>query len=326
MIGRCVLGILPHARAHHRRHDPLFRRRSWSACRSARAAPCARIALIPQDPLSALNPVRRIGAQMTDVHAAAARTLACGGGGARAARCWPRCISAIPKRVLRRYPHELSGGMRQRILIATAFACAPRLIVADEPTTALDVTVQKQILRLIRDLQRGTARRCCSLPTISAWWRKSATGVSVLQAGAVVEQAPVAEIIARPRHRLHARAVRGDPALRPPAEALRRSRRSCWRERFSGARGGTARGVCRSRAQARRSAGRRWWRCCTTSISASAAARPWRSWANRAPARPRSGARWCVCWNPARGASCSTARTSRMRPNLPCARCARACR
>src|SRR5208282_1119583 len=116
------------------------------------------MALIPQDPMSALNPVMRIERQMLDVicfhldldHGAARQ---------RALALLAAVHIREPERVLRQYPHELSGGMRQRVLIAIAFACQPRLIIADEPTTALDVTVQKQILRLIRELQAaaGTA-------------------------------------------------------------------------------------------------------------------------------------------------------------------------
>src|ERR1700734_2394461 len=112
------------------------------------------ITLVPQDPSTALNPSRRIDAQMTD-GLRLKRGLSM-----REARLRARALLAEvqirdPERVLSSYPHQLSGGMRQRVLIASAFALEPKLIIADEPTTALDVTVQKQILRLIRSMQRA---------------------------------------------------------------------------------------------------------------------------------------------------------------------------
>ncbi len=112
------------------------------------------IALVPQDPMTALNPGRRIEAQLTDglrlrrgMNARAAHK--------RALELLAEVHIRDPERVLRSYPHQLSGGMRQRVLIAAAFALEPKIIVADEPTTALDVTVQKQILRLIRQMQEA---------------------------------------------------------------------------------------------------------------------------------------------------------------------------
>lgn len=116
------------------------------------------ISLIPQDPQTALNPGRRIEAQLTD-GLRLKRGLSSKEAAQRALKLLEEVHIHDPERVLRCYPHELSGGMRQRVLIAAAFALEPKLVVADEPTTALDVTVQKQILRLIRRLQEahGTA-------------------------------------------------------------------------------------------------------------------------------------------------------------------------
>ena len=199
MIGRCVLGVLPApvhvtgGRVRVSGQDMLGL--SERARRKAGAA----MALIPQDPLSALNPSRRIAGQMTDVlrlRLGLSRDEA----DARALAMLRDVQLRDPEGVLRRYPHELSGGMRQRVLIATAFACEARLIVADEPTTALDVTVQKQILRLIRDLQRRHATALLFITHDLGVVAKICTSVTVLNSGAVVEQAPVADIFARPRH------------------------------------------------------------------------------------------------------------------------------
>ena len=80
-----------------------------------------------------------------------------------------------PERIIDAYPHQISGGQRQRIMIAMALVLDPALLIADEPTTALDVTTQAQILRLIRSCRRGAAPASCSSPTTSAWWRRSPT-------------------------------------------------------------------------------------------------------------------------------------------------------
>ena len=116
------------------------------------------IALVPQDPMTALNPGRRIEAQLTD-GLRLRRGMNAREAHERALELLAEVHIRDPERVLRAYPHQLSGGMRQRVLIAAAFALEPKIIVADEPTTALDVTVQKQILRLIRIMQEahGTA-------------------------------------------------------------------------------------------------------------------------------------------------------------------------
>ncbi|WP_417513245.1 ABC transporter ATP-binding protein [Minwuia sp.] len=156
------------------------------------------IAFIPQDPLSALNPSRKIGAQLGD----AMRSL-------RLSK--PDRMQKMrsllddvqirePERVLASYPHELSGGMRQRVLIASAFATDPKLILADEPTTALDVTVQKQVLRLIRDMQHRHNTAMVFVTHDLGVVAQICDSVSVLYAGLLVEQAPVTEIFADPQH------------------------------------------------------------------------------------------------------------------------------
>jgi ABC-type dipeptide/oligopeptide/nickel transport system ATPase component len=156
-------------------------------------------ALIPQDPLTAFNPVRRIEGQMTD------RLTAILGLGRRAAR--QRALNLLaevhisdPERVLASYPHQLSGGMRQRVLIAAAFAAEPKLIVADEPTTALDVTVQAGILGLIRRLQDETGMGLIFVTHDLAVARQISRRVLVMYQGRIVETGVTAEVFASPRH------------------------------------------------------------------------------------------------------------------------------
>jgi peptide/nickel transport system ATP-binding protein len=157
------------------------------------------IALVPQDPSTALNPSRRIDAQMTD-GLRLKRGLS-----AKEARLRARALLAEvqirdPERVLSSYPHQLSGGMRQRVLIAAAFALEPKLVIADEPTTALDVTVQKQILRLIRALQERHGTSVLFVSHDLGVVAKICDRVSVLYMGKVVEQGRTSDILQKPRH------------------------------------------------------------------------------------------------------------------------------
>jgi peptide/nickel transport system ATP-binding protein len=220
MIGRAVLGILPHAVRVTAGSIRLAGQELLGLDERARRAAGRALALIPQDPLSALNPSRRIAAQMTDVmrlRLGLSRAEA----KARALALLREVHIRDAEGVLRRYPHELSGGMRQRVLIATAFACAPKLIVADEPTTALDVTVQKQILRLIREMQRRHGTAILFVTHDLGVVAQICNQVSVLREGMVVEQAPVAEIIARPRHPYTRALFAATPRYdRPAAAAL----------------------------------------------------------------------------------------------------------
>ena len=158
-----------------------------------------RIALIPQDPMTSLNPARRIEAQLTDgprlwrgLDAKAARAFAL--------RLLDEVHIREPERVLRSFPHELSGGMRQRVLIAAAFALEPRLIVADEPTTALDVTVQKQILRLIRNLQSAHGTAVVFVTHDLGVVAQICDHVTLLFAGRVIESGSTAQVLDAPRH------------------------------------------------------------------------------------------------------------------------------
>nr|WP_304608769.1 ABC transporter ATP-binding protein [Glycomyces amatae] len=157
------------------------------------------LAMIFQDPLSSLNPVVPIGRQITEVlerH----RGLKGDKAAKEAAHLLDRVGIPDPTRRLKEYPHQLSGGMRQRVLIAIAVACAPRLLIADEPTTALDVTIQAQILELLKDLvdTEGTALLMIThdLGVVAGLCDE----VNVLYSGRVVESAPVRELFARPTH------------------------------------------------------------------------------------------------------------------------------
>jgi peptide/nickel transport system ATP-binding protein len=122
--------------------------------------------------------------------------------------------------VVGHYPHELSGGMRQRILIAIAFSCRPKLIIADEPTTALDVTVQRQVLRLIRDLQRDAGTAILFITHDLGVVAKLCEQVTVLHAGRVVERGPVAAVIERPQHPYTRALMRATPRYDRPGENL----------------------------------------------------------------------------------------------------------
>ena len=166
-----------------------------AAYRDVRAA---RIAMIFQEPMTSLNPVLRIGTQLAEVllaHGACPRREV----RARAARLLADVRLTEPERRLRQYPHELSGGMRQRVMIAMALACEPEVLIADEPTTALDVTVQAEILDLIRTLsaERGTA--VLLITHDMGVVAEMAQRVIVLRHGRVVEAADVEPLFAAPR-------------------------------------------------------------------------------------------------------------------------------
>jgi peptide/nickel transport system ATP-binding protein len=157
------------------------------------------IALVPQDPSTALNPSRRIDAQMTD-GLRLKRGLSRKEAKSRARALLAEVQIRDPERVLSSYPHQLSGGMRQRVLIAAAFALEPKLVIADEPTTALDVTVQKQILRLIRALQERHGTSVLFVSHDLGVVAQICDRVSVLYMGKVVEQGVTADILQNPRH------------------------------------------------------------------------------------------------------------------------------
>jgi oligopeptide/dipeptide ABC transporter ATP-binding protein len=157
------------------------------------------IAMIFQDPMSSLNPVLTIGDQISE-------TLRQHQGltGAAARRRVVELLGLVripdAARRIDDYPHRLSGGMRQRVMIAIAIACRPRLLIADEPTTALDVTIQAQILELLRDLRRELSMAMMLISHDLGVIAEFAQRVVVMYAGRVVEQAPVAQLFRQPVH------------------------------------------------------------------------------------------------------------------------------
>ena len=159
----------------------------------------ARIAMVFQEPMTALNPVFSIGDQI------AAAVRAHEGGGRRAA--WERAVEMLdrvqvpsPRERARDYPHQLSGGLRQRAMIALALAPGPQLLIADEPTTALDVTIQAQILDLLRRLQAERGMAVLLITHDLGVVAELCHRVAIIYAGRIVEMAPVAKIFEEPLH------------------------------------------------------------------------------------------------------------------------------
>nr|CAA9231466.1 Oligopeptide transport ATP-binding protein OppD [uncultured Armatimonadetes bacterium] len=158
-----------------------------------------KIAMIFQDPMTSLNPVFTVGEQIAEavrIH----RGLRGAGAQAEAVEALRRVHIALPERRARQYPHELSGGMRQRVMIAMALACRPDVLLADEPTTALDVTVQAQILALIGELRRDTGMAVLLITHDLGVVAETCERVVVLYAGQVMEQADATTLFSRPAH------------------------------------------------------------------------------------------------------------------------------
>ena len=219
-IAKAVLGILP-AGIEVTGGNIFFEGTDLLALSPARLRDMlgVRIALIPQDPLTSLNPARRIGDQLTD----GLRLRA----GMNRKRAFDRAMSLLndvhirePERVLKRYPHELSGGMRQRVLIAQAFSLNPHVIIADEPTTALDVTVQKQVLRLIRDMQREHKTTLLFVTHDLGVVAQICDRMTVLYGGKVLEQGFTAQILKNPQSPYTRALLAASPRYDQPEQSL----------------------------------------------------------------------------------------------------------
>jgi oligopeptide/dipeptide ABC transporter ATP-binding protein len=159
----------------------------------------ARIGVVYQDPLSAMNPVWPVGEQIAEVlrtHGIADRRSAT----RRAVELLERVHMPDPARVARAFPHEISGGMRQRAMIAMALACGPRLLIADEPTTALDVTIKAQVLDLLKELRREFALTIVLITHDMGVVAELADRILVMYAGRAAEVGAAASIIDRPMH------------------------------------------------------------------------------------------------------------------------------
>jgi len=216
-----LLGLVPSAAGRiHPESQVLLEGRNLLALspRELRAVRGNEIALIPQEPMTALNPVLTVGAQVAEVLEVHQRV------GRRVARA--RTVELLrivglpePASYARRYPHELSGGMRQRALIAMALACHPKVLIADEPTTALDVTVQAQIVDLLARLKRELGMSMILITHDLGVVAGVADRVAVMYGGQVVESAPADLLFRSPQHPYTAGLLAAAPRLDGQATA-----------------------------------------------------------------------------------------------------------
>ncbi len=177
------------------------------------------IGMVFQDPSSCLDPTMTIGRQISEsavVHAGANREAAA----ARAIELLGMVAMPEPERTAALYPHQLSGGMRQRAMIAAALACGPRLLIADEPTTALDVTIQAQILDLMRDLKTRVGTAILLITHDLSVIAEVADRVCVMYAGVIIEKGPVHEVFRRPLHPYAQGLLASIPRLDQPDKQL----------------------------------------------------------------------------------------------------------
>jgi peptide/nickel transport system ATP-binding protein len=170
------------------------------------------IGMVFQEPMTSLNPVYTVGAQIAETvreHEGLSRRAALD----KAVEMLRLVHIPNPQRRVHDYPHQFSGGMRQRVMIAMALACNPKLLIADEPTTALDVTIQAQILELIAEMKERFGMAVMLITHAMGVVAETAQRVAVMYAGKVVEEAPVGELFSRPRHPYTRGLIRSIPRI-----------------------------------------------------------------------------------------------------------------
>ena len=182
--------------------------------------------MIFQEPMTSLNPLHTIERQISEVLLLHQRPRPAPRRGRARSSCCAWSASATPETRLDAYPHQLSGGQRQRVMIAMALANEPDLLIADEPTTALDVTIQAQILQLLKDLQARLGMAMLLITHDLGIVRRIADRVCVMTKGEMVEQGPVAERVRQPAAPLHP----------PPAGGRAQGRAAAGRSRRAGGR------------------------------------------------------------------------------------------
>jgi peptide/nickel transport system ATP-binding protein len=217
IAARAIMGLLPVPRVRATGGEILFREEDLlrASPERMRAIRGSRISMVFQDPMTALNPLKTIGSQIDEA-------IACHTdmpGAQRTARMLER-LEAVhlpePRRIVRSYPHQLSGGQRQRAMIAMALALEPSILIADEPTTALDVTTQAQILALIKEIQAHRHMGVLFITHDFGVVSDIADRVAVMQSGKVVEFGGTKQVLQAPRHAYTRTLIAAIPSLAPP--------------------------------------------------------------------------------------------------------------